>query len=126
MTTASTEKKRRGGLLREEFGNPERRTAYYMVLPALLIILVVVLVALALVIGLLAYLVRSMNEGQAVKALAENWSQRLDVRERFLDEARILRRADSDHIVRVYDIGEVDVAGADRDAAPQARQRESQ
>ena len=41
MTTASTEKKRRGGLLREEFGNPERRTAYYMVLPALFIILVV-------------------------------------------------------------------------------------
>ena len=41
MTSASPEKKRRGGLLREEFGNPERRTAYYMVLPALLIILVV-------------------------------------------------------------------------------------
>src|SRR5690606_29518664 len=30
----------------------------------------------------------------------------LDVRERFLDEARILRRADSEHVVRVYDIGE--------------------
>ena len=44
----------------------------------------------------------------AVKALAENWSQRLDVRERFLEEARILRQADSDHIVRVYDLGEVD------------------
>jgi serine/threonine protein kinase len=44
----------------------------------------------------------------AVKALAENWAQRLDVRERFLEEARILRRADSDHIVRVYDIGEAD------------------
>jgi trehalose/maltose transport system permease protein len=41
VTTASPEKKRRGGLLREEFGNPERRTAYYMVLPALLIILAV-------------------------------------------------------------------------------------
>ena len=41
MTTASTEKKQRGGLLRKEFGNPERRTAYYMVLPALLIILIV-------------------------------------------------------------------------------------
>ena len=41
MTTASTEKKRRGGLLKQEFGNPERRTAYYMVLPALFIILVV-------------------------------------------------------------------------------------
>jgi len=44
----------------------------------------------------------------AIKALAENWAQRLDVRERFLEEARILRRADSDHIVRVYDIGEAD------------------
>ncbi len=44
----------------------------------------------------------------AVKALADNWAQRLDVRERFLDEARILRQADSDHIVRVHDIGEVD------------------
>ncbi|GEP33690.1 hypothetical protein NSZ01_14580 [Nocardioides szechwanensis] len=44
----------------------------------------------------------------AVKALAENWAQRIDVRERFLEEARILRQADSDHIVRVYDIGEVD------------------
>jgi serine/threonine protein kinase len=40
--------------------------------------------------------------------LADNWAQRLDVRERFLEEARILRRADSDHIVRVYDLGEVD------------------
>lgn len=44
----------------------------------------------------------------AVKALADNWAQRVDVRERFLEEARILRRADSDHIVRVYDLGEVD------------------
>ncbi|MEJ7832900.1 MAG: serine/threonine-protein kinase [Nocardioides sp.] len=44
----------------------------------------------------------------AVKALAENWCQRLDVRERFLEEARILRQADSDHIVRVYDVGEAD------------------
>ncbi|WP_207956207.1 carbohydrate ABC transporter permease [Rubrobacter marinus] len=43
MTTArgqSGQKKGRG-LLREEFGNPERRTAYYMILPALLIILIV-------------------------------------------------------------------------------------
>lgn len=40
MTTAPREKKR-GGWLKEEFGNPERRTAYYMVLPALLIIMLV-------------------------------------------------------------------------------------
>jgi trehalose/maltose transport system permease protein len=40
VTTPSGEKKRRGWL-REEFGNPERRTAYYMILPALIIVLVV-------------------------------------------------------------------------------------
>lgn len=44
----------------------------------------------------------------AVKALADNWAQRTDVCDRFLEEARILRRADSDHVVRVYDIGAVD------------------
>ena len=44
----------------------------------------------------------------AVKALADNWAQRMDIRDRFLEEARILRRADSDHVVRVYDIGEAD------------------
>ncbi len=44
----------------------------------------------------------------AVKALADNWAQREDVRERFLEEARILRAADSDHVVRVYDVGEAD------------------
>jgi trehalose/maltose transport system permease protein len=40
VTTASTEKKGRGWF-KEEFGNPERRTAYYMVLPSLLIIIIV-------------------------------------------------------------------------------------
>jgi len=49
-----------------------------------------------------------LDSDVAVKALADNWAQRLDVRERFLEEARILRRADSDHVVRVYDIGEVE------------------
>jgi serine/threonine protein kinase len=44
----------------------------------------------------------------AVKALADNWSDRADIRERFLDEARILRRADSDYVVRVHDIGVTD------------------
>jgi eukaryotic-like serine/threonine-protein kinase len=42
----------------------------------------------------------------AVKALADNWAQQLDIRDRFLEEARVLRRADSDHVVAVYDIGE--------------------
>ncbi len=40
MTTASGEGKERSWF-KEEFGSPERRTAYYMVLPALLIVLVV-------------------------------------------------------------------------------------
>ena len=41
MATAPTSEKKERGWLREEFGNPERRTAYYMILPALLIILIV-------------------------------------------------------------------------------------
>lgn len=44
----------------------------------------------------------------AVKVLADNWASRLDVRERFEEEARILRRADSDRVVRVHDIGELE------------------
>ena len=40
VASASTEKKGRGWF-KEEFGNPERRTAYYMVLPSLLIILII-------------------------------------------------------------------------------------
>ena len=49
-----------------------------------------------------------LDSDVAVKALADNWSQRLDIRERFLEEARILRRADDNHVVRVYDIGETE------------------
>lgn len=49
-----------------------------------------------------------LRSSVAVKALADNWAQREDIRRRFLEEARILRQADSDHVVRVYDIGEVD------------------
>ncbi len=40
MTTTPVKQRKRGGL-KEEFRNPERRTAYYMILPALFIILVV-------------------------------------------------------------------------------------
>ncbi|MDX3089258.1 serine/threonine-protein kinase [Streptomyces sp. ME02-6978a] len=43
----------------------------------------------------------------AIKVLAENWAGRLDVRERFLEEARLLRRAGTSRIVQVYDIGEL-------------------
>ncbi len=40
MTTAPRQEKKRG-VLKREIGSPERRTAYYMILPALFIILVV-------------------------------------------------------------------------------------
>ncbi|MFI2206189.1 serine/threonine-protein kinase [Streptomyces sp. NPDC020192] len=43
----------------------------------------------------------------AVKVLADNWTHRLDIRERFLSEARLLRRAGSSRIVQVYDIGQL-------------------
>ena len=44
----------------------------------------------------------------AVKILADNWAGQEDIRRRFVDEARLLRRVDSDHVVRVYDIGSTD------------------
>ena len=41
----------------------------------------------------------------AVKVLAENWSHHADVHERFLTEARLLRRIASERVVRVHDVG---------------------
>lgn len=49
-----------------------------------------------------------LDSDVAVKTLADNWASRMDIRERFLEEARILRRADADNVVRVYDIGETE------------------
>ncbi len=43
----------------------------------------------------------------AVKVLADNWTHQLDIRTRFLEEARIMRRAESDRLVRVLDVGEL-------------------
>jgi serine/threonine protein kinase len=43
----------------------------------------------------------------AVKVLAENWASRIDVRERFLAEARLMRRIASDRVVRVFDLGQL-------------------
>ncbi|MEU4477301.1 serine/threonine-protein kinase [Micromonospora sp. NPDC023966] len=43
----------------------------------------------------------------AIKVLAENWCHDLRVRERFLDEARLLRRLDHDRLVRVHAVGEL-------------------
>ncbi|WP_433324389.1 serine/threonine-protein kinase [Spirillospora sp. CA-294931] len=44
----------------------------------------------------------------AVKILAEHWALRDDVRERFVQEARLLRQVDSHHLVQVFDIGALD------------------
>jgi eukaryotic-like serine/threonine-protein kinase len=44
----------------------------------------------------------------AVKVLAENWTGNEDVRNRFLAEARILRRIRDPRLVQVYDIGTVE------------------
>lgn len=41
----------------------------------------------------------------AVKILAENWAQNDDIRQRFLAEARMMRRIKSERVVKVYDIG---------------------
>lgn len=41
----------------------------------------------------------------AIKILAENWANHADVRARFLDEARLLRRIDHPRVVRVHDVG---------------------
>ncbi len=41
----------------------------------------------------------------AIKVLAENWSHHADVCERFLAEARLLRRISNDRVVRVHDVG---------------------
>lgn len=50
----------------------------------------------------------ALDSRVAVKVLADNWAQHADVRDRFLAEARLLRRVDSDGVVRVYDIGELE------------------
>ena len=43
----------------------------------------------------------------AIKVLAENWAHDEEVRKRFLEEGRILWRADSDHIVRIHNVDEL-------------------
>ncbi|WP_377273041.1 serine/threonine-protein kinase [Peterkaempfera sp. SMS 1(5)a] len=50
----------------------------------------------------------SLEAPVAVKVMAENWAYRLDLRERFLAEARLLRRAASSRLVQVFDIGELE------------------
>ncbi|MEV5574548.1 serine/threonine-protein kinase [Spirillospora sp. NPDC052269] len=49
-----------------------------------------------------------LNSPVAIKVLAEHWADRDDVRERFVQEARLLRRVDSHRLVQVFDIGTLD------------------
>ncbi|MDX3098206.1 serine/threonine-protein kinase [Streptomyces sp. ME19-03-3] len=49
----------------------------------------------------------SLDAPVAVKVMAENWAYRMDLRERFLSEARLLRKAASSRLVQVFDIGEL-------------------
>ncbi len=43
----------------------------------------------------------------AVKVLADNWARQPDVRRRFIDEAKLLRRIDHERIVRVHEVDEL-------------------
>jgi len=62
--------------------------------------------------GGFAIVYRARDEGLdadvAVKVLAENHSLDPDIRRRFLDEARLLRRVQNSSLVHVHDIGETD------------------
>jgi hypothetical protein len=49
----------------------------------------------------------SLGARVAIKVLADNWSHDLRVRERFLDEGRLLWRLDHRRVVRVYAVGEL-------------------
>lgn len=53
----------------------------------------------------------------AIKILAENWADNDDVRNRFLAEARLMRRIRDDRIVRVYDIGMLASSGPGKPTA---------
>ena len=69
----------------------------------------------------------------AVKVLAENWAGNDDVRNRFLAEARIMRRIHDPRLVQVYDIGTLEdgrpyfvmdyIDGGSLERAPQVRPR---
>jgi eukaryotic-like serine/threonine-protein kinase len=44
----------------------------------------------------------------AIKVLAENWTEDAQVRQRFLEEGRYLRKVESPHVVTVYDAGSLE------------------
>jgi hypothetical protein len=50
---------------------------------------------------------RDLDDRVAIKVLSENWTHQMDIRDRFVEEARVLRRARSERVVQVFDIGEL-------------------
>jgi hypothetical protein len=44
----------------------------------------------------------------AIKVLADNWTEQHQIRQRFIEEGRYLRKVESPHVVSVYDAGELD------------------
>jgi hypothetical protein len=50
----------------------------------------------------------SLDTWVAIKVLADNWSHDEEIRRRFIEEARILWRANSDHIVRIHNVEELE------------------
>ncbi len=48
-----------------------------------------------------------LDSAVAIKVLADNWSGDAELRERFLREARLLRRIDSDRVITIHDVGEL-------------------
>jgi WD40 repeat protein/serine/threonine protein kinase len=63
-------------------------------------------------VGGFAAVVRCFDEALdsmvTIKVLLENWSASADIRARFLQEAKLLRRIRNEHVVTVHDIGELD------------------
>ncbi|MEV8510727.1 serine/threonine-protein kinase [Dactylosporangium sp. NPDC051484] len=49
----------------------------------------------------------ALDASVAIKVLADNWAYHADLRARFEEEGRIMRRADSPLLVRVLDVGEL-------------------
>jgi WD40 repeat protein/serine/threonine protein kinase len=49
-----------------------------------------------------------LDDAVAIKILAENWAADADIRERFLKEARLLRRIRSEHLITIHDVGTLD------------------
>jgi eukaryotic-like serine/threonine-protein kinase len=50
---------------------------------------------------------QGLDDRVAIKVLSDNWTHQLDIRDRFLEEARVLRRARSERVVQVFDIGQM-------------------